>query len=240
MAETPESNTNDIQRYPFLVKTLITFTKTNNQGSEEKVKDDVVFKLDRASAKMPWYVLRNYSVPKYLNKTYGPYEVAWQRIYEIRIMKVINRANPNDCTDIPLRVMTLEQLAAYCERWELSVPVMEFYSVEKAREMVALRQVDEKGYERHLREYREGKQRSYPELDGMRGDAEAPTTESSEFDRLDKKTTVPKIPKPKKSAAPSEEVETTKKDGPALQANHPPNRPGIGDQPVASDPFAGV
>lgn len=176
----------DIEEYPFLVKTLVTYTKNNAQGREEKFKDEVVFKLDVASARMPWYVLRNYSVPKYLTKKYGPFEVAWQRIYEIKILKLINRAKPEDISDIPLRVMTLSQLEKYCERWDLNVPVHEFYSVEKAREMVALRQQDEKGYERHLEEYREGKQRSYPELDGMRGDKEAALGDTDEFDKLEK------------------------------------------------------
>ena len=80
----------DLQDYPFLVKTLITFTKLNEQGTEQKHKDEVVFKLDAASARMPWYVLRNYTVPKFLTKKYGPFEVAWQRIYEIKIQKLIN------------------------------------------------------------------------------------------------------------------------------------------------------
>ena len=56
MSSTPT----DIGTYPFLVKTLITFTKNNSQGTMEKQKDEVVFKLDAASARMPWYVIRNY------------------------------------------------------------------------------------------------------------------------------------------------------------------------------------
>jgi len=223
----------DLKDYPFLVKTLVTFTKTNTQGNEEKHKDEVIFKLDRASAAMPWYVLRNYSVPKYLTKKYGPFEVAWQRIYEIKIIKLINREDPTNITDIPLRVMTLDQLASYCKRWDLNVPVYEFYSVEKAREMVALRQQDEKGYEKHLKDYREGKQRSYPELDNMRGDGEAAIAESGEFEKLDKQA--PKVERPKKPAPTdvlppdAEEVEKLEK-----------TIPGVGDQPVASNPFAGV
>ena len=159
--------------YPFLARVLVTFTRFNDQGNETKFKEEVVFKLDAASARMPWYVLRNYSVPKYLTKKYGPMEVAWQRIYEINILKLINRSNPDDITEIPLRVMTMDQLELYVKKWELNVPVGEFFSVEKAREMVALRQEDPKGYEKHLQEYREGKQRSYPELDNMRGEGDA-------------------------------------------------------------------
>ena len=224
----------DIVDYPFLVKTLITFTRMNPQGNEAKHKDEVIFKLDRPSTRMPWYVLRNYSVPKYLTQKYGPFEVAWQRIYEIKILKIINRANPADITDVPLRVMTVGQLEAYVKRWDLNVPVQEFYSVEKAREMVALRQQDEKGYEKHLAEYREGKQRSYPELDNMRGDKEAATAEVNEFDTLDKKVPVTervKKPAPTDLAEPSAEEKKALKDGP----------PNAGDQPPAtSNPFAGV
>ena len=222
----------DTEAYPFLVKTLVTFTKSNAQGNEEKHKDEVIFKLDRPSARMPWYVLRNYSVPKYLTKKYGPFEVAWQRIYEIKILKVINRAHPSDIADIPLRVMTLEQLDAYVKRWDLNVPVYEFYSVEKAREMVALRQQDEEGYKKHLQEYREGKQRSYPELDNMRGDDEVATAESEEFEDLDKTTAQPrgKKPVPTEEVAPEEVPETLLTDTP----------PTTGDQPMATNPFAGV
>lgn len=228
-------NVSDIKEFPFLVKTLITFTRTNAAGNEEKHKDDVVFKLDAASAVMPWYVLRNFSVPKYLTKKYGPHEVSWQRIYEIRILKLINRKNPNDITDIPLRVMTLEQLAEFVEKWDLNVPVTEFYSVEKSREMVALRQADEKGYERHLKEYREGKNRSYPELDHMRGDAEAAIAEDSEFDVLEKRVSVT----PKKKTPSSAEAVAGLSDAEEKLLNDQ-SIPGPGDQPSASNPFANV
>lgn len=223
-AEVKGSGQSDVKEYPFLVKTLVTFTRMNEQGKEAKFKEDVVFKMDRASARMPWYVLRNYSVPKFLTKKYGPFEVAWQRIYEIKILKVINRVNPVDITDVPLRVMTLDQLKQFVNRWDLNVPVDEFYSVEKAREMVALRQQDEKGYERHLQEYREGKQRSYPELDNMRGDKEAATADTAEFENLDAKTPKEEV---KKKPMPSEVVD-------------PKEIPGVGDQPAAQNPFAGV
>lgn len=231
---TAKAGMSDIKDYPFLVKTLVTYTKANAQGIEERHKDEVIFKLDRPSAQMPWYVLRNYSVPKYLTKTYGPMEVAWQRIYEIKIIKLINRANPNDITDVPLRVMTLNQLEAYVARWELNVPVTEFFSVEKAREMVALRQQDEKGYERHLAEYREGKQRSYPELDNMRGDGEAATADESEFDELDKKAPAQHA---KRKPEPAAETAPSAKEAAALE-EAPPS---AGDQPPATgNPFAGV
>jgi len=223
----------DIKDYPFLVKTLVTFTKFNEQDKETKFKDEVIFKLDAPSAAMPWYVLRNYMVPKFLTKKYGPMEVGWQRIYEIKILKLINRKDPSDITSVPLRVMTLSQLAAYVAKWELNVPVEEFYSVEKAREMVALRQQDEKGYEKHLAEYREGKQRSFPELDNMRGDAEAATAEAGEFDELDKQS--PAEPKRKK-VAPATEAEPSASEAAALE-EEPPS---TGDVPVAVNPFAGV
>jgi len=228
----PGTVPNDIADYPFLVKTLVTFTKFNEQDKEVKFKDEVIFKLDRPSVRMPWYVLRNYSVPKHLTKTYGPFEVGWQRIYEIKILKLINRKDPADISDIPLRVMTLDQLRSYVDRWDLNVPVEEFYSVEKAREMVTLRQQDEKGYEKHLQEYREGKQRSFPELDGMRGDKEAATAGASEFSDLDKK--VPVVPVKRKGEPTAEVSEADKK---ILEDT----RPDTGDQPPATgNPFAGV
>lgn len=230
----------DLNDYPFLVKTLVTYTKMNAQGSEVKHKDEVVFKLDAASARMPWYVLRNYTVPKYLTKKYGPFEVAWQRIYEIKILKLINRADPADITEIPLRVMTISQLEAYVLKWELGVPVMDFFSVEKAREMVALRQSDEKGYEKHLAEYRDGKQRQYPELDNMRGDAEAAVAEGAEFEALDEK--VPVVSRDKK-AAPSAEASEVEKD--LLKGTGPTGTTGAAATGAtggtgAKDPFAGV
>jgi len=224
----------DLQEYPFLVKTLVTFTMLNPQGTEVKHKDEVVFKLDAASARMPWYVLRNYTVPKFLTKKYGPFEVAWQRIYEIKILKLINRANPADITEIPMRVMTLGQLAAYVEKWELAVDVMEFYSVEKAREMVALKQSDPKGYEKHLADYREGKQRTYPELDNMRGDAEAAMGEEDEFSKLEGE--VPIAFDKRKKPMPTEEVVPSAVEEALLKEEE--------EEPVKEDvpanPFAGV
>ena len=189
----------------------------------------MVFKLDAASARMPWYVLRNYTVPKFLTKKYGPFEVAWQRIYEIKIQKLINRNNPADITEIPMRVMTLAQLDAFVNKWELGIDVMEFYSVEKAREMVALRQADPKGYEKHLAEYREGKQRTYPELDNMRGDKEAAMGEQDEFDTLEGK--VP-VMRDKKKPMPTAEVEPSEVEKELLKIEK--------EIPAVVDPFAGV
>ena len=223
----------DLQDYPFLVKTLITFTKLNAQGTEVKHKDEVVFKLDAASARMPWYVLRNYTVPKFLTKKYGPFEVAWQRVYEIKILKLINRANPADITEIPMRVMTLGQLAAYVEKWELGVDVMEFYSVEKAREMVALKQSDPKGYEKHLSDYREGKQRTYPELDNMRGDAEAAMGEEGEFETLEGK--VPVVDGKKKPMPTAEVVPSAVEKALLKEEEEEPEK-----ENVQANPFAGV
>lgn len=210
----PKPTNNDTDAYPFLVKTLITFTKLNTQGNEEKFKDEVVFKLDRPAATMPWYALRNYLVPRYLTKKYGPFEVAWQRIYEITIIKLINRINPEDITGIPLRVMTTDQLEEYCRRWELRVPVREFYSVEKAREMVALRLEDPKGFEHHLREYREGKKRAYPELDAIRKKSDSDDViedSGQEFEALDKKqnSSMPNLP-----AEPEPEIKLPKPSKP--------------------------
>ncbi len=239
MSETQAMHPSDIRQYPFLAKVLITFTKLNAQGTEEKHKDEVIFKLDRPSARMPWYVLRNYSVPNFLKSRYGQMEVGWQRIYEIKTIKLINREDPNDITDIPLRVMTLSQLELYCQKWDLNVPVHEFYSVEKAREFVALRQDDEKGYKHILAEYREGKKRAYPELDAVRSGKVAQTGEVSEFDTLDT------APKPEiGKASPSRVAGAGEKmpgDKPALEPGEKAvGLPSTGDVPSAIDPFAGV
>lgn len=244
MTKTTKNKFNDLLTYPFLVKTLITYTKLNAQGNETKFKDEIIFKLDKTSVQMPWYVLRNYSVPKYLTATYGPFEVAWQRIYEIRIIKIINRKNPEDIIDIPLRVMTQYQLRLYCNKWELNVPVEEFYSVGKAREMVALRELDEKGYIKHLAEYREGKQRSYPQLDKLRGDAVVATTTVDEFDTLD--TISPKVstvkPKKKKSisAVEIQSSELTVDEKKELLVEPSTVSEDTDAQIVTNDPFAGV
>ena len=232
VSPTPAADrTKDLKDYPFLVKVLVTYTKLNEQSNETRFKDEVVFKLDGPSARMPWYVLRNYTVPKYLTSKYGPEEVGWQRIYEIKIVKLINRVDPENITDIPLRVMTLGQLTSYCKRWDLVIDVHEFYSVEKAREMVALRQQDEKGYEKHLAEYRAGKQRSYPELDNMRGDKEAAVADTSEFSDLEKSE--PQVSM-KKKAVPTAEI------APSLVEKELLDDKESGTKEVPADPFAGV
>jgi len=199
----------DIEQYPFLCKTLITFTQTNEGGVEQKRKEEVVFKLDAEGGRMPWYVLRNYLVPRYLKKHYGPKEVGWQRVYEIKIVKQVNRKQPDDINGIPLRIMTMDQLELYCTRWDLNVPVREFYSVEKAREMVSLRLEDESGYKKHLAEYREGKQRHYPELDSMRGAEDVEVASADEFDAIDvePKTTTRRAPGGKKKVKTKDNAE---------------------------------
>lgn len=247
---------NDFEKYPFLVKTLITYTKLNAQGLPERHKKSVVFKLERESAKMPWYVLKNYSVPRYLTETEGPFEVAWNSIYEIKIEKLINRADPGDIDDIPLRVMTLEQLQALCIKKEIVVPIDEFYSVAKAREMVSLRLEDPKGFEKHLREYREGKQHAHPELDSMRKNLASRAVTLDEFAQLDKiaQQTPLKAKKPGKlpqapSTISTEEEAQLLEDKPVLpslkEKKEPvriPARPQTPTPPKAPtiDPFAGV
>ena len=236
--------TNPNKENSFLIKTLVTYTKLNAQGTEVKHKDSVVFTLDVAAAEKPWYVLRNYLVPKYLTKAYGPFEVAWQRIYEIKILKLINRENPLDITHIPLRVMTLDQLDNYCRRWDLNVPIYEFYSVEKAREMVALRQEDEKGYEKHLADYREGKQRAYPELDGMRGDKDAETVSDEEFEKVDKVASVANLTKLDnldKKAADLKKTPSNSGPTPSEKGGKPSSgNGGPKEKKVAENPFAGI
>lgn len=205
---------------PYLVKTVITFTKTNAAGQEQKHKDaNIVFELDKAGAKMPWFVLRNYLVPRYLTDKYGPKEVGWQRIYEIKIIKQINRNNPNDIEGIPLRIMTYEQLDLYCTRWQLNVPVFDFYSVEKAREMVKLRLEDEKAYQKHYADYLEGKQRNYPELDGIRRHERPSVVDSNEFDKIDSSTPRP-APKSNANTQTNANAQTKTKGG-VKQENDP-------------------
>lgn len=195
---------------PFLVKAVVTFTRLNAAGNEQKHKRELVFALDEKSAKMPWYALRNFLVPRYLTEEFGPKEVGWQRVYEIKIIQQIDRRDPDDITNIPLRIMTFDQLSRYVAKWELGVPVHEFHSIEKAREMVALREEDEKGYKKHLSEYREGKHRNYPELDELRRDSESGKTvvPVEEFNQLTaREQIIPRV-----AASPKEDFEKEEKD----------------------------
>jgi hypothetical protein len=152
----------------FLIKVNISYYLTNAAGIEEKHSEDVVFELTRDAASMPWYVLRNYYVPRYLNSKYGKEGIGWKRLYEIIIIKLINRNNRDSIDGIPIRVMTSEQLKACSDKWELGVPVHSFHSVDVARMMLALRMEDPLGYEKTLADYKDSKTREYPELDSVR------------------------------------------------------------------------
>jgi hypothetical protein len=159
--------------HPFLVSTVITVTLRNQAGIEEKKTEEAVFPLDQKGASMPAYVLRNFLVPSYLRKKIGPEGTAWLRIYEIKILKVVNRQNPDEIDGIPLRVMTFPQLTQYVRKWELPIHPEEFHSVDYARQMIALYETDPKGFETQRNEYLAGKGRQYPELDEVRAGAES-------------------------------------------------------------------
>lgn len=185
-------------KFDFLAKVLITAIVRNKAGIEEKKVQETVFQLDAKSAEKPWFVLKNFLVPKFLNKTIGPEGAGWVKIYEIKILKLVNRANPNEVDGIPLRVMTMEQLEQYCHKWEYPVKPKLYHSVEVARQMVALFEEDPKGFEHQQKKYLEGGMRKYPEMDDVRrntdkylGDSEAL---ASEFDNLDQKPAEPKGP----------------------------------------------
>ncbi len=180
--------------FPYLCKTQLTFVRTNDKsGVEEKITEEVIFQMTLDGAKMPQYVLRNYSVPRYLNEKYGPEGMGWLRIYEHKIIQLMNRLDPSDIAYIPLRVMTFDQLDLYSQRWELNVNVHEFHDIGIAREMVRLRQADEKAFKIQLEDYRTGKKRAYPELDKDRSNTNPVQDLSDEFTKL---TNKPKNAKP--------------------------------------------
>ena len=179
MANAPE--------FKWLMKTKLTVVVTNpKNGLKEKVVLDAVFPLDGAGVKQPWSVLANYYAPKFITKKYGPEGIGWERIYERKIVKIVNRENPDDIREIPLRVLDMEQLVKFCEFKEIyEVNPYEFHTVEVARQMIDLRLADQDAYKKHLAEYRAGKKRAFPELDHLK-EAQIPADAAydSEFDSL--------------------------------------------------------
>ena len=177
----------------FLVKTLITINVHNAAGVEEKRVHPVVFALDKEGAEKPWYVLRNYLVPAWLSKNVGVEGVGYTKIVEIKIQKMVNRRNTSDVSDIPLRVMTMEQVELYVKSWEYPIKPTDFHNVEKAREMIALYEEDPAGYDAQYHRYMSGKGRKNPEMDKYRqGFAGSEDTQAlaSEFESLSEKPLV--------------------------------------------------
>ena len=176
-----------IPELPFLIKTVITAVTRNAAGIEEKKFIPATFQLDEKGASMPWYALRNFIVPAYLNRTLGPQGSGWIKIYEIKIQKMINRHSPNDIESIPVRVMTMDQLQAYCTKWEMPVKPNDYHSVEYARQMVTLCETDPTGFQKQHEAYLEGLNRKYPEMDGLRKNTEVAFTKDldAEFDALE-------------------------------------------------------
>jgi hypothetical protein len=212
--------------FPFLLKALITVIIFNKAGIEEKKQVSAVFQLDTRAAEMPWYALRNFLVPAYLKKTLGPEGQGWKKIYEIKIEKMVNRENPLETDGIPLRVMTLEQLDAYVQRWELPVKPRDFHSVDYARQMVALFEEDPAGYQKQYEDYIAGKGRKYPELDGLRKNVDASVSESlaAEMDELEKRTPAP-ASTGAGAASPVNPAELSDKEKAALQTPSTPAAP---------------
>lgn len=238
---------------PFLMKANITFIIRNAAGNEEKKVVSATFQLDEKAVTMPWYVLRNFFAPAYLNKTVGPQGSAWIKIYEARIEKIINRQNPNNIDQIPLRCMTMDQLEHYVARWEMPLNPRDFHSVEYARQMVDLFEKDPIGYKKQYEAYVQGLTRKYPELDGVRramNDSVVNPDLDREFDALTT-TSTPTLPNPSTSS-PDQVLDAALVEEPVKEPAKTPKLPKSKKSVVtkeqvveehaapAKDPFEGV
>lgn len=205
-------------RLPFLLKATITAIVRNAAGLEERRTFDAVFEVDRKGAETPWFILRNFLAPQFLNQKLGREGTGWLRIYEAKTEKIINRDNPADIDGIPLRVMTIEQLESYVGQWEYPIKVREFHNVEYARQMVALYEEDPKGYEKQYEGYVAGKGRQMPELDRYRKGAISANSDSllSEFESLSEKPlNTPKTPSARQVSGPLSPEEARALETPA-------------------------
>jgi len=174
----------------FLVKVQFTVVVNTPNHTEEKKNFTKTFELARKAAKMPWFALRNYILPTYLNKELGQEGIGWARLYEFKIIEMLNTLDPADISDIPLRVMTRDQLKLYVSEWELGVDVEEFSLVEEARMMVALKKEDPKGYEAQLMERRAKRSTEVPGVEELRRQKDIPLVDKSDaFEELKKKQT---------------------------------------------------
>jgi len=253
-------------KFDFLAKVLVTTVIRNKAGVEEKKVLETVFQMDALAAEKPWFVLRNFLVPKFLNKTIGPEGAAWVKIYEIKILKLVNRANPSEVDGIPLRVMAMDQLAAYCKKWEYPIKPEMFHSVEVARQYIALFEEDPKGYEKQYADYLAGGARKYPEMDEIRRNSDKylgnPEELASEFDSLGKTPTGQVSPAVETEAPaaviPQEETQAPTENKPAASrkaqikadklkakreavAEKPVEDPAPAEEPATeSDPFSAV
>ncbi len=181
------------KKLEFLLKASIVAVIRNAGGNEEKKFYTTVFEINREAAKMPWYVLVNYLAPGHLTNLLGPMGQGWIKVYETKTIKLINRNNPNDITDIPFRVLTEDQLDIFIARWELPVRQKAFHDLSTARRFVALYQEDPKGYMIQYDQYVSGKNRTYPELDKFRKSygVEQSSELTGEFDSADRKIVPP-------------------------------------------------
>lgn len=172
---------------PHYVKVNFTANIPTPSGRQEKKTFTQVFLLEGLAVTMPWYVLRNHILPTFLKTNLGPEGVAWTNIYEFVIIKMINKNNPQDFSQIPLRVMTRPQLQAFSKAWDLNVPIDELPTDDLARELIQLKQDDPSGYEVRLASIREDKKRDYPELDALRQKSRSGTFEdhSKDFEALE-------------------------------------------------------
>ena len=229
------------KNYPFLMQCAITAIVRNKASNEERVTLDVVFPLSADAVSVPWYVLRNHLAPAYLNKKLGAQGTGWVKIYECKILQVVNRTNPNDISKIPMRIMTFDQLAQYVERWDLNIDVREFHAISIARQFVQLKEEDPTAYEKHVEEYRETRKASYPEVDKYRTDAGVLAEDlSDEFNAIT--TNTPAISKP--STTTGKGKQSGKQTGNKIN----PLQKAVASMPVAdvipeskiSSPFTGV
>lgn len=246
------------KQFDFLINVLITAIVRNKAGIEERRTIETVFQLDAVAAEKPWFVLRNFLVPQYLNQKLGAFGSGWVKIYEIKILKLVNRKNPNEVDGIPLRVMSFEQMELYCQKWEYPIKPRIFHSPEVARQYIALFEEDPAGYDVQFRKYVDGLTHKHPEMNDIRqntanyiGDSEdltkefeslnqtkapvdavAPKTEAPKAEESQAETPAPAAKKGKKKAQapdPAEPVEHTQTVG---QANE--------QAPAADDPFSAV
>ncbi len=167
--------------FNFLINVLITAVVRNKAGIEERRSIDAVFQLDEVAAEKPWFVLRNFLVPQYLNQKLGAFGSGWVKIYEIKILKLVNRKNPNDVEGIPLRVMSFEQMELYCKKWEYPIKPRIFHSPEVARQYIALFEEDPAGYDIQYRKYIDGLAHKHPEMNDIRRNTENYIGESDDL-----------------------------------------------------------
>jgi len=163
------------EKFPYAMECEITVIVFED-GIEKRKVLNATFPLTKEAVKEPWYVLTNHLAPAYVEKKLGRQGTAWKRIYERRIIRVWYRGDKDDrensILNIPLRVMTFDQLNEYCKKKELRVNPNEFHNIEVARRFVQLYQDDPTAYEMQYAEYKAGEHRQKPEFDEYRRSVE--------------------------------------------------------------------